>query len=112
MAEKHIFIFDFWFGEHNYGEIHELPIEGYDQDIHLDAIYNELNSRDLETVYGIHDWSTSERDDEVIEDIGFTTYEVDKEKVAKLLEIWKEILTNVGIKIVGPWNVTKYKNED
>jgi hypothetical protein len=109
MAEKHIFIFDFWFSEQ--GERHELPIEGYDQDIHLDAIYHELNYRDLESRFGVHDWSTSEQDDGTIEDIGFTTYEVDKKEVAELLEIWKEILTNVGIKIVGPWNITKYKED-
>lgn len=108
MAEKHIFIFDFWFSSR--GEIHELPIEGYDEDIHLDAIYAELNSRDLESIYGIHDWSTTGgRDDGAIEDIGFTTYEVDPKEVTALLLIWVKILTNAGIKIVGSWNVTKYK---
>jgi hypothetical protein len=110
MTKKHLFVFDFWFGELSRGERHELPIEGYNTDVHLDAIYDELNSRDLETTYGIHDWSTTGgRADGAIEDIGFTTYEVAPKEVGALLIIWQDILTNAGIKITGPWEITKYE---
>ena len=111
MTEKHLFVFNFWLD--SYGEVHELPIEGFEEDTHFEAILEEVYNRDLESNYGIHDWLTvGGRSDGAIEDIGFTTNEVGPKEVGALLIIWQDILTNAGIKILGPWEITRYEQED
>ena len=101
---QHIFVFEFVFDDDTI-QRHELPIEGYTDDEYLDRLYEELNERNLEERYGVHDWSTTNSPDfDFVEDIGFTTYEVEKSKVSNLLKEWEEILIIVGIKI-GTWKV-------
>ena len=59
---------------------------------------------DLEEEYGVHDWETSERDDDVVEVIGYDTYEVPEEDIPKLLETWKKRLILIGF-TVGNWEL-------
>ncbi len=48
-----------------------------------------------EFIYGIHDWSTENRD----EIIGYTSYEVQPEQINKLIEEWRILLVKAGYSI-------------
>ena len=58
-----------------------------------DDLINACASEDLETKYGIHDVSYATSDL-----FGFTTYEVEKNKVLELMGVWKRILEGYGYK--------------
>ncbi len=63
-----------------------------------DKIVPEIEKRELETTFGIHDFAT-QGDDELF---GFTTYEItEQEKWDELLNIWREILVFLGYQIRG-----------
>lgn len=65
--------------------------EETDEAIELtENIQNELNERDLERVFGIHDVNGSNDLNGNIE-WGYCTYEVEESKIPELLNVWKEI---------------------
>ncbi len=72
----------------------------------MDKIQYEIDYRELESKFGVHDWSTGS----IGEYIGYTTYEVStKKKFEKLIAIWVEILTGMGFQ-VGTVYTIKEKN--
>jgi hypothetical protein len=52
-----------------------------------DAIFPEAER--LEYKYGVHDWSTSPKDN--INAIGYTTYETPENEIPKLLKEWQDV---------------------
>lgn len=50
-----------------------------------DGIYDEI-TQELESNFGVHDWSSSPNNN--VDAIGYTTYEVEKNSVAKLMTAW------------------------
>lgn len=66
------------------------PKEDYEYVI--EKIYQELENRQLESKYGVHDYFTNGEQ----ELIGFNTYEVEQAKIDELMKIWREILVKVG----------------
>lgn len=93
-------------------EVNPVIEDGED---HSDVIDNIINNEvyesfvnDLEHQYGIHDWSSSPTDN--VSGIGYTTYEVDKGKVATLMNKWNKFF----VSILGPdkvGRVTRLPNE-
>jgi hypothetical protein len=64
-----------------------------DDDFYYDNILPKIDERELEIRYGIHDFSTHGPD--MI--IGYTSNEVDEDKIPALMKEWKEIFYEVGI---------------
>jgi hypothetical protein len=63
---------------------------------YYNRIMPEIESRNLEIKYGIHDFNT-ESDDELF---GFTSYEIETPEAWKeLMLIWRDILVLLGYKI-------------
>jgi hypothetical protein len=58
-------------------------------------------SQDIESDYGVHDWGTSP--DPRVNAIGYGTYEVEKSKIAKLMNTWREVF----VKLAGADNVSQ-----
>jgi len=110
MASKALFVFEFHFPDDTSRRC-ELPIRWImpeDEDF-VERLYDEIDVRRLETRFGIHDFNTNQTDDiNIYEAIGYTSYEVDKNKVSALLKEWEQILTKLGIPIVGPWEIIDY----
>lgn len=76
------------------GPAHLLKeIEDDEYEDFWDKIQKEINSRNLETKYGVHDISFSSN----TALCGFTSYEITKWKT--LMKIWREILTSLGIEV-------------
>ncbi len=86
----------FTFYDENTDKEYVIPLNDTDWDIADDGmgqkITDAMKSRQLEERYGIHDCSMG--DPEVA--AGFTSYEV--EDWDSLLEEWKEILSDAGLK--------------
>ena len=110
MASKALFVFEFNFPDDTSRRC-ELPIAWKmpeDEDF-IERLYDEINIRQLETRFGIHDFSTNQTDDiNVYEAIGYTSYEVEPAKVPALLKEWEQILKDLEIPILGPWNIINY----
>ena len=68
-------------------------------DFSSDTLYDDYTSHVEE--YGVHDWSSSP-DDRVF-GIGFTSYEVKKSQIDKLLNEWRKMF----IEVAGEENVGK-----
>ena len=68
----------------------------YTEDDWFDFLDNEYDNfiEPLEHKYGIHDGSGCENDDGSFE-IGFTTYEVDVNKIDELMNIWEDKLKEI-----------------
>lgn len=65
-----------------------------------DCLYDKIEGRELETRYGVHDFSTHGK----YELIGYTSYEIPSDKYGDLMREWTEILEELGFK-VGQWKV-------
>lgn len=63
-----------------------------------DDLYDKIRGRDLETRYGVHDFSTHGK----YELIGYTSYEIASDQYGDLMKEWTEILGELGFK-VGQW---------
>lgn len=55
--------------------------------------YNTI-TEDIESRYGVHDWSSGPSDD--VDGIGYCTYEVEEENIQKLMNEWHEVFTKTG----------------
>jgi len=76
----------------------EFNMEETDEAIELlENIQNELDERNLESIFGVHDVTGSE-DDDGNPEWGYCTYEVEESKIQELLNIWKEIWNKFGVK--------------
>jgi len=71
----------------------------------LDKIFKEINNRNLETKYGVHDVSFKP----LTELLGFSSYEVTKWKT--LMKIWREILISFGLEIGKYYTKKRGKRE-
>jgi hypothetical protein len=60
----------------------------------LDLMITKIQDKNLESLYGVHDVSYS---GEAL--FGFTTYEVHAHKWNELMKVWKEILTELGLRV-------------
>lgn len=49
---------------------------------------------DIESDYGVHDWSTSPS--ESVDSIGFTSYEIESEHWNTVLEKWRDVFNRLG----------------
>ena len=97
-----IFYFNFSFddeSEINYSFICS-PSKLQKVDIIIQSEKYEKMVEVLESEYGVHDWSTFPSD--MIEAIGYTTYEVEKEKSLELMEKWQTFF----VEKFGKENVT------
>jgi hypothetical protein len=74
-------------------------------DIFWDKIREEIDMRDLETKYGVHDVSYRAS----TELLGFSSYEVTKWKT--LMKIWREILTSFGLEVGKYYTKKRGKRE-
>lgn len=99
--KKVIFYFTFSFDEEDGVPIEEthaflcsnvdLKSKAFNQWIEDDVYAGEFEN--IEGNYGVHDWSTSPVDG--INAIGFTTYEVSKSDVQKLMKEWQNELNKI-----------------
>lgn len=58
-----------------------------------DSLYGQITQK-LEAVFGVHDWSSSPNEN--VEAIGYSTYEVEKKKIAKLMNAWQMEFIKAG----------------
>lgn len=61
------------------------------------SIDNSLFAKDadeLETIYGVHDWSSAPSDE--VEGIGYTTYEVERSRILELTSKWREVFMTLA----------------
>ena len=58
-----------------------------------DGIYDEI-TQELESNFGVHDWSSSPNNN--VDAIGYTTYEVEKNDISKLMTAWHNEFIKAG----------------
>jgi len=107
---KQVFVFEFCFDDGVFRYV--LPIEGFntDDDEIFETIQNEIDNRELEEKFGVHDFSTA-YNTKYEEVVGYTTYEVPKVKIEDLLKEWYDILSNVLNLKVGNWETEYLKKQ-
>ena len=64
-----------------------------------DEIQNEIDSLDLESVYGVHDLDGSFDNKTNEYFFGYCTYEVEESKIDELMEIWKNIFKKLNFQV-------------
>lgn len=110
MSVKSVFVLELHFSDDS-SQRCELPIAWQlpePEDIY-ERLYERLTARDLEGRYGVHDFSTNDTGNQnLYEAIGYTSYEVEKDKVDDLLKEWEQILLLLNIHILGDWTITHY----
>ena len=62
---------------------------------------------EFESRYGVHDWSTSP--DDRVHAIGFSSYEVEQDKVDELMEGWRQHFITKGLEVT---EVVQYISDD
>lgn len=76
-------------------ELLDLPAEDVD-DLFYNVLQPEMERRDLESKFGIHDVSFG---NETLTFWGFTTYEVDSKMWPDLMMEWRAIWTQAGFEV-------------
>ena len=84
-----------------------LGADGYQSLV--ESIYDEVTER-LEGEYGVHDWST--RPNPAVNAIGYTTYEVDAQCIAPLMQAWHQWFKDNGGKPTAVTKVELGENSD
>lgn len=69
-----------------------------------DGIYDEI-TQELESNFGVHDWSSSPNNN--VDAIGYTTYEVEKNDISKLMNAWNNEFIESGCSCSKVVNVSK-----
>lgn len=57
----------------------------------VDQLYDTDQFDQLESAFGVHDWSTAPSPE--VDAIGFDTYEVAADQIATLMELWRDVFT-------------------
>ena len=89
MSKPGVFYFDFFDGETEktvmYGFIMNMLSENLEEE--LDDSYDD-KLEELESEYGVHDWSSSPN--EAVSGIGYTSYEVEPDRHLELMGKWQQ----------------------
>jgi len=103
------FAFDFVFEDPIKGaivQIWHLPVEAEElTEEQNNKLFEEIEDRKLEYDFGVHDVGYSD------ELFGFNSYEVKYDKISELLQIWKDILTSLGLE-TGEWNMVEEEKQE
>ena len=114
--DKGVFYFDFSFDDVDDNDEYLYVVYGFTFSGKEISIEDEFESdswidivEKLESEYGIHDWSSKPNDN--VYAIGYTTYEVEEDKVLELMNKWRERLVSV-VGESGVGKITKIVDYD
>jgi hypothetical protein len=71
-----------------------LDVSNFDDFDEIAVRLYEVHTEEIEAEYGVHDWSS--RPSEAVDAIGYTTYEVESDRIPDLMNEWRNRFVSAG----------------